>query len=106
MADLKPLVVRLSDGGARFQRLLAGAGDTAGMKSGYMTLKPCESVGEHSTENREEALIILEGEARISFDGRAEVSAPAGSLVYIPAQTRHDVRNEGPGLLRYIYVVK
>lgn len=106
MPDLKPLVVRLLDSKDKYQRLLAGTPDTAGMKAGFMKLTPGESVGQHSTDAREEALIILEGTAEIHIDGSALTHVPAGHLVYIPPRTQHDVRNAGAGSLQYVYVVK
>lgn len=86
-------------------RLFGGNNDTIGMKSGYVVLKPQESVGRHITESKEEAIIILEGKAQINADNSTPIVAEAGSVVYIPAQTSHDVRNTGRGVLRYIYVV-
>ncbi|MDD5348494.1 MAG: cupin domain-containing protein [Candidatus Omnitrophica bacterium] len=106
MSDLKPLVVRLNDTTDKYQRLLAGAPDTAGMKAGFMRLGPGETVGQHSTESREEALIILEGIAEIHINGHALTRVGPGHLVYIPARTQHDVLNAGAGVLKYVYVVK
>ncbi len=104
MKDLKPLLVELS-GQERFQRLLAGIPDTAGMKSGHITLKPTESVGAHRTQGKEEAIIVLEGEAQVFCEGRMLFAAPKGSLIYIPPETEHDIKNNAAGLLRYVYVV-
>jgi mannose-6-phosphate isomerase-like protein (cupin superfamily) len=104
MKDLKPLLVELA-GSERFQRLLPGVPATAGMKSGYVTLKPGESVGEHKTESKEESIIILEGEAQVYCGGRNIFSARQNSLVYIPPQTSHDIKNSSDKLLRYVYVV-
>ncbi len=104
MKDLKPLFVELT-GSERFQRLLPGIPVTAGMKSGYVTLQPGESVGEHKTESKEESIIILEGRADVYCQGRSVFSASRNSLVYIPPETCHDIKNSGDGLLRYVYVV-
>ena len=93
------------NGNERFKRLLAGTPETAGMKSGYVTLNACESVGEHKTEAREEAIIVLEGSAEIVVGGKAVFTAAARNLVYIPPETTHDIRNSGEGPLRYVYVV-
>jgi|WetSurMetagenome_2_1015567.scaffolds.fasta_scaffold846269_1 quercetin dioxygenase-like cupin family protein len=104
MKDLKPRLVELR-GKERFERLLAGAPDTAGIKSGYVTLKPGESVGEHKTQAKEEAIIVLEGQAQVYCAGQALFTAGSQSLVYIPPETDHDIRNNSDKLLRYIYVV-
>lgn len=92
-------------GDERFTRLLAGMPETRGMKSGYVTLMPGEAVGEHATSGREESVIVLEGEAEVFIDGGKLFTAGERTLVYIPPDTRHDIRNAGPGCLRYVYVV-
>jgi mannose-6-phosphate isomerase-like protein (cupin superfamily) len=75
------------------------------MKSGLVTLKPGEAVGEHVTSGREEAIVILEGEAEVSVQGAPAFRSCAKSLVYIPPETPHDLRNCGKELLRYVYIV-
>jgi len=101
---MKPKIIKL-EGQDRYQRLLGGVPDTKGMKSGNMTLNPGESVGEHSTGSKEEAIIILKGKAEISISGRDPLTAEESSLVYIPPETEHDVKNVGMEVLRYVYVV-
>jgi quercetin dioxygenase-like cupin family protein len=104
MSGLKPVLVELK-GSDRFLRLLPGAPVTAGMKSGYVTLKPGESVGEHKTEAKEESIIIFEGRAEVIVEGKLMFTAGKESLVYIPPETNHDIRNSSDGPLRYVYVV-
>ncbi|HOY08495.1 MAG TPA: cupin domain-containing protein [Candidatus Omnitrophota bacterium] len=104
METLRPLCVRCG-GTEKFTRLLAGQPSTAGMKSGYVTLSPGDAVGEHVTSGREEAVLILEGRADVFCYGKNIFSADAVSLVYVPPDTPHNIRNSGPGLLRYVYVV-
>lgn len=104
MESRVPLCVRCS-GTEKFTRLLAGPPATAGMKSGYVTLPPGDAVGEHVTGGREEAVLILEGRADVFCEGKKAFSAEAVSLVYIPPETLHDIRNSGPGRLCYVYVV-
>ncbi len=60
MEKLKPLVIKLS-GDEKYQRLLSGRPETAGFRSGLVNLKPKEEIGQHSTEEKEEVLIILNG---------------------------------------------
>ena len=55
----------------KYQRLLGGAPDTCGMKSGNVLLRPGEEVGEHSTEEKEEAILILSGEAEFFIENSA-----------------------------------
>ncbi|RJO65352.1 MAG: cupin domain-containing protein [Candidatus Omnitrophota bacterium] len=103
MQKLKPSVTPI-EGNERFQRLLAGIPFTAGMKSGCVTLKPQESIGEHITDAKEEAIIVLEGMAEVYIEGRPFFTAQAKSLVYIPPETTHDIKNIGNAILRYVYV--
>jgi len=88
----------------RYQRLLSGAPQTKSMRSGYVVLKPGELIGEHSTESKEEVLVLLEGRARVSY-GIKRLLTAADSVIYIRPYTKHNVKNIGKGLLRYVYVV-
>ena len=104
MQRLTPRLVKL-EGNEKFQRLLAGAPDTAGMKSGHVTLKPGESIGEHTTEAREETIIILEGQAEFYCEGKLLFNAQEKFILYVPPHTTHDIKNNGDNLLRYVYIV-
>ncbi|MGD1104433.1 MAG: cupin domain-containing protein [Terriglobia bacterium] len=85
--------------------LLKGVPQTAGMRSGYVRLKPGETVGWHTTGKNEESLVILtgRGEARLEDQQARAFSAPA--LVYIPPAMKHNVANTGKEILEYVYVV-
>ena len=85
--------------------LLTGVPQTAGMRSGYVRLKPAKTVGWHTTGKNEESLVILagQGEARIEGEPARKFTAPA--LVYIPPDKKHNVVNTGHGYLEYVYVV-
>ncbi len=100
---MNPLLVKL-EGEQRFLRLLPGAPVTAGIKSGYMILKPGESVGEHKTEAKEEAIVILAGEAEVFCGGKLLFTARENNLVYIPPETSHDIKNSGDKTLKYVYL--
>ena len=104
MSGLRPVLEELK-GNERFKRLLPGRPVTAGMKSGYVVLKPGESVGEHKTESREEGIIILEGSAEIIVEGERMFTARKENLIYIPPETSHDIKNISDEPLRYVYVV-
>jgi mannose-6-phosphate isomerase-like protein (cupin superfamily) len=84
--------------------LLTGSPQTSGMRSGFVRLKPGESVGAHSTENQEETLVILRGKGEAKVEGRT-LSFSSGMLVYIPPRSHHDVKNAGDEILEYVYVV-
>ena len=90
---------------AGYQKLLSGVPETSGMKSGCVILKPGESVGAHSTGDREEAIVILEGVVQVCLEGSRDMTARQNQLVYIPPRTTHDMKNTGLGVSRYMYVV-
>lgn len=74
--------------------------------SGLVTLKPGESVGEHSTKEYEEIIVFLSGRGEITSERWREpqtVAAPA--VAYMTPRTLHNVTNTGVGSLRYIYIV-
>jgi mannose-6-phosphate isomerase-like protein (cupin superfamily) len=85
--------------------LLQGIPQTAGMRSGFVRLKPQGVVGWHTTGQNEEALVVLHGrgEARVAGQPARAIEAPM--LVYIPPATRHNVANTGNEPLEYVYVV-
>ena len=85
--------------------LLRGAPQTAGMRSGFVRLKPGQSVGWHSTAQNEESLIILHGAGDALVEGEANRSFTAPQFLYIPPATRHNVQNTGREILEYVYVV-
>jgi quercetin dioxygenase-like cupin family protein len=85
--------------------LLKGAPQTAGMRSGFVRLKPGTTVGWHTTGKHEEALVILHGQGEALIDGQAKQSFVAPALAYIPPETRHNVLNTGKDALEYVYVV-
>ncbi len=102
--NIRPVVIKFSKS-LKYKRLLAGSPQTQGMRSGCVMLKKGESIGEHSTDSKEEAIIILQGNAKIFYSKNSWLRATKDSLVYIPANTLHNVKNIGGDLLRYVYVV-
>ena len=85
--------------------LLSGAPQTAGMRSGFVRLKPGETVGWHTTGSNEETLVVLHGEGTALIEGNDGQSFAAPALAYIPPRTRHNVSNTGREMLEYVYVV-
>jgi len=85
--------------------LLRGAPQTAGMRSGFVRLKPGASVGWHSTGAHEESLVILRGEGTALIEGEAKRGFTAPCLLYIPLDTRHNIENTGRSALEYVYIV-
>ncbi len=85
--------------------VLTGAPQTTGMRSGFVRLKPGQTVGWHTTGKNEEALVVLHGKGNALIDGQPGLPFAAPALVYIPPATRHNVENTGSDPLEYEYVV-
>jgi len=85
--------------------LLKGAPQTNGMRGGSVKLKPGESVGWHSTNQSEEALVILHGSGIASVEGGSSIPLNEKILAYIPPGTRHNVSNNGGEILEYVWIV-
>jgi mannose-6-phosphate isomerase-like protein (cupin superfamily) len=100
----QPLVIQL-DGSGGYQELLKGAPQTAGVRSGFVRLKPGETVGWHTTGQHEETLVILHGKGAALIDGHPDRPFVSPAVTYIPPATRHNVQNTGNEPLEYVYVV-
>lgn len=74
------------------------------IKAGFVVLHKGEEVGEHVTESREEAIVILKGTATVVCEGE-ERRVPEKNLVYIPEGKKHNVKNESDDALEYVYIV-
>lgn len=85
--------------------LLKGTPQSAGMRSGFVRLKPGQSVGRHSTGQNEESLVILRGQGEVLFEGHSKRTFAAPTVLYIPPATQHNVTNIGREILEYVYVV-
>jgi len=77
---------------------------SARLRSGSVVLNPGESIGEHKTENREEAIIILKGNAVITCEGE-RFAIGEKQFAYIPPECIHNVSNESDSILEYVYIV-
>lgn len=103
-AQPQALVIPL-DSANGYQELLAGAPQTAGMRSGFVRLKPGETVGWHTTGAHEETLVILHGKGAAMVDGQPDRPFVSPAVTYIPPATRHNIKNTGSEILEYVYVV-
>ena len=74
------------------------------LKSGRVILQPGEDVGIHTTDNREEIIIVLKGTATIILEGK-ESTITSGNHSYIPINIEHNIRNDSNEVLEYVYVV-
>jgi mannose-6-phosphate isomerase-like protein (cupin superfamily) len=75
------------------------------MRSGFVRLKPGETVGWHTTGKNEESLVILRGRGEARLESQSPQTFRAPALVYIPPATQHNVANTGGEPLEYVYVV-
>lgn len=96
-------VIRLDPGG-KYQRLLSKESGSLGIKGGHVILKPGENVGEHTTGEREEAVIVLEGRGAATINKNSTLELERNTFLYIPPKTIHDIKNTGSTLLEYIFI--
>ncbi len=71
---------------------------------GTQTVAPGGYIREHSHENNEEALYILEGKGRAVVEGENYAMTP-GTTIYLGKGNRHMFINEGETALRWVWVI-
>lgn len=76
---------------------------TTGLRAGSVALKPGEAMPWHSTEGREEFLIILAGRVHLQTE-QPSILLKAGQCAWLPRHTSHTVRNCSRRTARYLYV--
>ncbi|HME19341.1 MAG TPA: cupin domain-containing protein [Nitrososphaerales archaeon] len=74
------------------------------LHAGFVVLEAGKEVGEHSTEGREELIVIVEGRGEVVSEGHAQV-IEAPCVVLVPPHTAHNVRNTSKDLLKYVYAL-
>ena len=74
------------------------------MRARVVTLEPGKEVGEHTTENREELVVVLEG-AIVLIGPDGEHPLKVGQAAFIPLNTVHNVMNRTKKQARYMYVL-
>ena len=104
-ATLKPKTVTLDPSATDHVPLLNGPPETVTMRSGSVVLHPGQSVGKHSTGEREEAIVVLAGTGELRASNERTLSLDRHTLAYCPPATEHDVVITGTEPLRYIYIV-
>jgi mannose-6-phosphate isomerase-like protein (cupin superfamily) len=77
-----------------------------GLRAGAVVLALGQSMDWHSTEEREELLILLSGRLQLEADTRprSRVALRAGQCAYIPPRTWHRVLNRTSASATYVYV--
>jgi mannose-6-phosphate isomerase-like protein (cupin superfamily) len=104
MANLLKVKIIKLESGAKYQRLFNKDSGTCGMKSGHVLLKEAEEVGEHSTNDLEEALVILKGKGSLFINNKDGVDFESGAVLYVPPDTIHNVKNTGKENLEYVFI--
>jgi len=100
---MKARLIKL-ESAEKYQKLFSKDSGTAGMKAGHVRLQPGENIGEHSTAEREEVLVILKGKGEAVI-GKGEVfKIEKDAALYIPPKTGHDIKNTGLEILEYIFI--
>lgn len=97
---MKPFFIELK-GTKKFKRLLK---DAQGFKAGLVVLKSQESIGLHSTEEKKELIVVLQGKAKIYYGKRKALILKEQALIFLPPRTPHNVENIAKGLLKYVYI--
>ncbi|HKC97793.1 MAG TPA: cupin domain-containing protein [Methylomirabilota bacterium] len=72
-------------------------------QTAVMTIAPGEDGGPEEEHRGDQIVYVVEGEALVTIAGK-EHHARAGSLVMIPARTRHHVKNPGHAPLFFVSV--
>jgi len=91
-------------GRQRFLRLFGDSSKAKGLRSGYVILRPKESVGLHNTGPCEEIIFIINGSGVINYGRKNSFKVKKNTFVYIPSQMPHNVTSSGKDLLKYIYI--
>ena len=104
LSELLPFIKKLSTDGIKYFELL-NTDNASKMRAGHVTLKPGDSIGEHSTGEYEEMLIILSGEGEVEAEGMDRKKVTAGEIAYNPPNTKHNVINNGSKTMEYIFIV-
>lgn len=88
----------------KYQRLLTQDSDTSGLKVGHVTLTPNESIGSHTTGDREEVIVVLKGKGEAKIGKEKCIDIRTNEVLYIPPKTEHDIKNKSSEVLDYIFI--
>jgi mannose-6-phosphate isomerase-like protein (cupin superfamily) len=85
-----------------FSTLTGGERPAPGLSAGIAVMEPGGWIGLHRHEPAE-TYYVLEGRGVLTLD-KQDLRLEPGSVVYIPGDREHAVRNDGEGRLRVFYV--
>ena len=77
--------------------------DSRYIRARCVVLAPGKEVGNHSTGDKEEVIILLQGKVIVSSPGR-EQELPSLHGAYIPPNTKHNISNPFDEDAIYVYV--
>ena len=79
-----------------------------GLRAGAVVLKPGDMMDWHSTRQREELIVVVEGRIALELQSTARrrrtVSLLAGRCAFLPSRVLHRVVNRSKAPARYLYV--
>ena len=101
--NLEAFVRTIIPDGNKYQNILNDK-NSSKMHSGFVTLKPGQDVGEHTTGKNEELILVIEGTGEIE-EGGVKRAVKKGDIGYNPPATVHNVINNSNDVLKYIFVV-
>ena len=104
MADFSKAKIVKLEFDSKYQRLLNRDSGTCGIKAGHVILKKGEEIGEHSTNDMEEALVVLKGKGQLVINKKENLDFEDNSVLYVPPETIHNVKNTGEEILEYIFI--
>ncbi|MEN3013542.1 MAG: cupin domain-containing protein [Endomicrobiia bacterium] len=85
-------------------KLLTPEKQTIKFSSGIVVLKKGQSVGEHTTENKEEVIFVVEGKGWLLVNGKKYKKLNPNYFVYIPKDVKHNIVNNSSEVLKYFYL--
>ncbi|HXG35896.1 MAG TPA: cupin domain-containing protein [Dehalococcoidia bacterium] len=97
--DVEPVA---RGGGIETRPLTGKETGAQGISTGVTSFPPGAAVELH-THNVEEAVTLLEGEARVEIEGREPVSLRPYDTTYVPAGVAHRFVNAGTGRMRILW---
>lgn len=93
-------VEQIFDHKGEFFRVLQ---ETSQSQTAVMTIAPGVDAGPEEVHDADQIIYIVEGEAVVRVDGKTH-RASRGSLLTIPAGTRHHVKNPGVAPLFFLTI--
>ena len=104
MTDLKEAKLIKLESKEKYQRLISKELGRYGIKAGHIVLKPGGTIGEHSTDEKEEIIVVTKGKGEAIIGGESILDIDKNFVLYIPPDTYHDIKNTGSESLEYIFI--